>query len=106
MHPRRIAKLASLPVPKLLASLAEGTSLVAEHVATLDEDAIECSARGRAAVRAIADEEAGKFLILMDVARCAHRPQRIRSEQLKRASNHLAKGIYAEVTWMSPATYG
>src|SRR2546423_1283472 len=103
MHPRRLAKLASLPVPRLLSSLAEGMTHIARHLEALEDDASKCSARGQAAIRVISDEEAGKFLILLDVARCAYDTQDIKSRQLKRGHDHLAKGIYVEVADMSPA---
>jgi hypothetical protein len=107
MRPRAIAKLAAQPVPALLERLAEGLALIAEHVAVL-EDAVRNieTRRAAAAVRVVSEEEAGKYLVLLDAARCAQAPIGTRSRQLKRANEHLAKGIYARAAEIRPATFG
>jgi hypothetical protein len=83
---------------------------VAEHVATLEHAATQqegpAAARAAAAIRAIADEEAGKFLVLLDVARGARTSAQVKARQLRRAGDHLAKGIYARAAEMRPASYG
>ena len=71
-------------------------SLIAEHIAVLEGDIRpDTSPRAAAAIRVISDDEAGKYLILLDVARCARQPHKVVSDQLRRAGQHLAKGIYA-----------
>lgn len=103
---RAAPSLAALPATKLLAQLAEGMALVAEHVLTLEEAAQRQTgggaARAAAAIRAVADEEAGKYLILLDAARCARQPQKVRARQLKRFNLHVPKGVYAEVVDTRP----
>jgi hypothetical protein len=49
------------------------------------------------AITAIADEEAGKFLILLDVARCAYLDAAKKRDQLKRCSDHIAPGASCRV---------
>jgi hypothetical protein len=106
MRPRAIAKLAAQPVPILLERLGEGMTLIAEHVAALEADvAAEQPRRASAAIRVVSEEEAGKYLVLLDAARCARAPIGTRSRQLKRANEHLAKGIYARAAEIRPATF-
>jgi hypothetical protein len=110
MRPRAAPKLASLPVPQLLALLGEGMTLVAEHIAALEraaeQQAGQEAPRGVEAIRVISEEEAGKFLILLDVARAAHGGAQTKADQLRRASSHLAKGIYSRAADIRPATFG
>jgi AbiV family abortive infection protein len=85
-------------------------SLLAEHARTLEASATTLrrskQIRGAFPLRALAEEEAAKFLILLDVARCPRKPQRQKRDQLARFHDHLAKGIYARVSEMRPADYG
>jgi len=52
--------------------------------------------RAHSLLRSVAREEAGKFLVLLDMYRCPEADQSLRSRQYSRAGNHLAKLIYAE----------
>jgi hypothetical protein len=106
MRPRAVPSLANLPVSQYLAALAEGMSLIAEHVATLEAAAARQPARAAAAVRVVADEEAGKYLILLDAARCARRSTDRKVRQLKRCNQHIPKGVYVEAADIRPATFG
>jgi len=109
MRPRRAYKLASLGRPALLEAVAEGMGLLVEHVGALERAAerlrSEETPRGVEAITAIADEEAGKFLILLDVARCAYLDAAKKRDQLKRCADHIAKGIYARVADIRPADF-
>src|SRR6266511_1223259 len=109
MRARAARSLSTLSDAKLFQQLAMGMTLLAEHARTLERSVATLleakQIRGAAPLRALAEEEAAKFLILLDVARCP-RKQGIRSKQLDRFHNHLAKGIYARVTEIRPATYG
>ena len=107
MRPRALPKLASRSESELLEELSDGLALIAEHVATL-EAAIEKVdiRRASAAIRVVSDDEAGKYLILLDVARCARTTGELKSRQLKRAYSHLARGIYVGVTEIRPASFG
>lgn len=99
--------LASAPDEALIREVARGLSLIFEHISYLQMSvetlADKKQSRGEAAVRAIADEEAAKYLILVDVIRCPRKAQKQRSRQLKRCNSHLPKGIYACISGMSPA---
>lgn len=94
-------------MPVLLAALAEGLALIAEHVIAL-ERAIDATVapQASAAIRVVSEEEAGKYLVLLDAARCARAPIGTRTAQLKRANEHLAKGIYARAAELRPASFG
>jgi len=109
MRPRAFTKLASYREPKLLVALAEGMSLIAEHVVALDTTAGQQTgphaARATSAIRAISDEEAGKYLVLLDVARCAREKAAKKADQLRRCRDDVVKGIYARMADMRPATY-
>lgn len=105
-QPRSAKVLAELPRNEMLAEIAQGMSHLATHVAdlaggatTLHEAGSPVAAR---ALEAISTEEAGKYLILLDAARCARGPEVRRKRQLGRFSSHLAKGIYAETAWYRP----
>jgi hypothetical protein len=109
-RPRAFTQLATLAEPDLLAALAEGMTLIAEHVVALETAAQHqtgpYASRAAAAIRVVVDDEAGKYLILLDVTRCVREPARNNVEQLlKRCRSHRAKGIHASTTDMRPATY-
>lgn len=110
MRPRAAPRLASLRVPELLEALGEGMALVAEHVAALERVAERQEGpetpRAIEAIRVISDEEAGKFLILLDAARAAYADARVKEDQLRRTGHHIAKGIYARTADIRPATFG
>jgi AbiV family abortive infection protein len=110
MRPRMVFVLASLPRPKFFDALSEGMQLVADHAAALEAAGAALSRqgaqRGALAVRAVAHEEAGKYLVLLDAARHATAGEDTLRKQLQRCSDHLAKGIYARSAQGSPASYG
>jgi AbiV family abortive infection protein len=109
MRPRRAYKLASRSRPALLEALAEGMALLVEHVSALERAAERLrgqeTPRAVEAIGVISDEEAAKFLILLDAARCAYQDARVKRDQLKRTSSHIAKGIYARAADIRPADY-
>lgn len=74
MEPLMVHLLALGSDDKLVTRVAQGLGLVAEHVAHLQRS-VETLARakeprGVATVRAVADEEAAKYLILVGAVRC------------------------------------
>jgi hypothetical protein len=105
VKPRAFRRLAGVSTRDLIASLSDGLPMIAEHIQKLEDDAAGASPRGVAAIRVISDDEAGKYLVLLDAVRCARRPGNVRSEQMRRAGDHLAKGVYARVAEMSPADF-
>jgi AbiV family abortive infection protein len=62
--------------------------------------------QGYRILRGMAEEEAAKFLILLDAVRCPRTQQETFNKQLKRFNDHWAKGIYAEYLSWRPATFG
>jgi AbiV family abortive infection protein len=107
MKPRMVHVLADAADEKLIREVARGLTLLLEHVAELHKSVETIvknkHARGIAAIQTIADEEAAKYLILLDAIRCPPSAKRELSQQLRRCSNHLAKDIYAYVSRTSPA---
>jgi hypothetical protein len=106
VRPRAVTSLASLKEAELFESLAEGMGLLAEHASSVEASAraLEpAQVRGAAPLRALAEEEAAKFLILLDAARCPRKPPGAVATHLKRFSNHLARGLYIEAYEGRPA---
>lgn len=105
-----ITQLASRSLNAFTESLSEGMALIAEHVLALASDASILaemnSTRGTQALCVIAEEEAAKYLILLDAARFDYMEQKDRIKQLKRFGKHFPKGIYVRAYRTSPATYG
>jgi AbiV family abortive infection protein len=106
---RQFHRLAGEPRDRFYALLAEGLTSIAEHCLHLDSAARTLAAGGdtRSAfvLDTLAREEAGKYLVLLDVARAGRRDQARLSTQLKRAGDHLAKGLYAAVARIRPGDY-
>jgi hypothetical protein len=109
MRPRAMASLASLRPEPLHAAIAEGLALIAEHVASLEEVAAmqegPAAARATEILRVVSDEEAGKFLILLDVVRAGSADAKTKADQLKKAGNHIAKGVYSRAVDIRPADF-
>lgn len=109
MRPRAVAPLASLRDDELFESLAHGMTLLAEHARRIEAAARALEpahVRGAAPLRALAEEEAAKFLILLDAARCPRKPSETLPTHLKRFGNHLARGLYVEAYEGRPADFG
>jgi hypothetical protein len=107
---KSITQLSSRSLRAFTEALSEGMALIAEHVVALATGtsllADMNSPRGVEVLRVVAEEEAAKYLILLDAARFDYKEQKDRSRQLKRFIDHLPKGIYARSYHTSPATYG
>ena len=88
--------------------LGEGMDAVASHVETLVEAATRSDDAGDSLpariLMAIAGQEAGKFLILLDAARIPYGHRRRMTSHLKRAGDHLAKSLYVDMTTVRAAT--
>ena len=98
MQVRQFHQLANRP-NEFLPMLAEGLAAIAEHCRALEtaaERSYEAKQyRAAAILRSVAFEEAGKFLILLDAIRLGRGDKELLVEQLKRAGDHLSKGLYA-----------
>ncbi|MDQ1734124.1 MAG: hypothetical protein QOH56_375 [Pseudonocardiales bacterium] len=109
MEPRSLVHILNLPKRERFAVMAEGLTLLAEHIGTLHTDLDRLRDQGRqramAAIDVLASEEAAKVLILLDVARMGWGDQEAVDRQLKRFYNHLARGIYTRVVDGRPADF-
>lgn len=97
---RAFADLAQLQDPTFFAAIAEGLAAIHENAARLAEGMRQTleAGNGRAAriLEALANEESGKYLILLDATRCPRERSGLLAGHLRKAGDHLAKGIYAE----------
>jgi len=88
-------------------AVSEGLSRIIESVAAYDADreALSESKRphGAEVLHALAQEEAAKYLILMDAVRC---PKPRREAHLRAFNDHVAKGIYVECLAWGPDCFG
>jgi AbiV family abortive infection protein len=110
MKVKAIRQLSSLNDEDLFIFISEGLSKIAENVAKIELGSTDLTKAGntRAAriLRAISEEEAAKFLILMDVVRCPRQPSEIFSRQLGYFYDHIAKGIYAQSCYWRCVEFG
>jgi AbiV family abortive infection protein len=106
MRTRAIQDLSCLTDEEFFVEVAEGLSLVADNALQVNHDArtlVETKRRrGARVLTVIAEEEAAKFLILLDAVRCPKDPQGRLSMHLRKYYSHLAKGIYAAYCWRRP----
>ncbi len=105
---RQFVKLANLPDKQLFQALETGLTLVAQNTSHLTGAAAVLAEQdhGRAAriLASHAADEAGKFLMLIDAARC---PRGHLPDHLKRiAAAHLSRLLYAETASRHDATFG
>lgn len=109
MRVRAIKDLSQLSDDRLFEELARGMQLVWDNANRLWNDSVSTreQSRHRAAMilRAIAEEEAAKYLILLDAARCPRTDKSRFVGQLSRFTNHLARGLYAEYADARPSTF-
>ena len=109
MKLKAIQNLAQLTELELFKQLAEGMKLCYKNAKSILAEA-ECLAgqrrsRGAKILRQAANEEASKVLVLLDAVRCPQSKPELFSRQLKYFNDHLAKGIYVEVSQWRPANF-
>ena len=110
MRVKAIGDLAQLSDTELFEQVAEGLKLCFSNAAVMLEDAEVLAtrerARGAEILRQAAEEEASKILVLLDAVRCprATNPDAF-ARQLQYFNDHLAKGIYVEVSRWRPANF-
>ena len=108
MRVKAIGDLAQRADREFFREIAAGLERVAQNASTIDDDARQLwqtRSRGYAIPKAVAVEEAAKFLILLDVVRCPRCPPDVLGRQLARFRNHLSKGLYAQSCYWEPATF-
>lgn len=110
MRTRATADLDQLSDDRFFEEIAEGLCHVLKNATVNDEDARILADKDRFSgariLRAIAEEEASKFLILLDGVRCPRTTGGNLATHLRRFNDHLAKGIYAECCYWQPSTFG
>lgn len=101
MKTRQFKQLGSMPKAARDTLLADGLGRVAENVTAMireiDETTQISAVRSTRLMWNVAREEAGKFLVLIDLYRVPDADQKTQSDQLGRASTHLAKLLYAQM---------
>lgn len=104
MRSQAVKALNQLGDTEFICALSEGLALVVKHMEHLWAGARALYDTGQhhpARILAmIAEEEAAKYLILIDAIRCPIQPQKRRANQLGRFNDHIAKGLYTEAVVM------
>jgi AbiV family abortive infection protein len=104
MRPRAIKDLDQLCDRDFFREAAAGMRLCVVNALNLWRDA-RALARARRhqgfrIIQCFVEEEAAKFLILLDAVRCPRQPdKKLFTRQLGYFTDHLAKGIYAKTAW-------
>lgn len=108
MRTKGAVELANLPDKEFFEQVAEGMDHCVRNAVSLFADAKRLGRTGRmrgaGILVAFAHEEIAKYLILLDAVRCPPEEQKQRSNQLRRFSAHLAKGLYIRLYEGSPDT--
>ncbi len=109
MRSKAIKDLCQVNDVELFKEMAEGLDLIVDHVLQIKADSIYLSQNKRYCgyniLEVIAAEEASKVLILLDSIRCPRTNPEMFVKQLKKFNDHLAKGIYAYLYGLKPATF-
>lgn len=110
MRSKAIKDLCQVKDVDLFKEMAEGLDLIVNHVLQIKADSIYLSQNGKPCgyniLEAIAAEEASKVLVLLDCIRCPRTNTDVFAKQLQKFNDHLAKGIYAYLYGLKPATFG
>lgn len=105
-----IKDLSQLSDPAFFTEIAVGLGLVIANARRLHASASTLADtkhfHGAQVLQALSEEEASKYLILMDAVRCPREPGDRFAALLARFNDHLAKGLYAEACVMRPSTLG
>ena len=95
---RAINHLEQLADDRLFIELSEGMPLIVDNAVSLEKTACRLfedgEFRASEVMRGIAEEEAAKFLILMDYVRCPRHSEH-RAQVLKRFYGHVTKRVHA-----------
>lgn len=90
--------------------MAQGLQLFGAHVETLDNDAVHLHQEGRRrsaeVLDGLADEEAAKVMMLLDIARAGWEDTSVLDRAFRAFRNHLARGLYVEAYEGRPFTLG
>lgn len=108
MDVRQVKRLCQLSDDCLFQTVSEGLELILRNANRLEEDAEflykNNRARGFRVLRSVLEEEAAKFLILLDVVRCPkNHPNR--GKHLSFFYGHLQRLLYAESCYLRLTTF-
>lgn len=110
MIPKALKRIVQVPTVERSAIIAEGMSLLAEHVSVLSDDAerlaLAGGTRGARVIDSFIVEAVGSYLILADLARAGWKDSELVGEQATRFYDHLARAVYVDSTAARPATLG
>jgi AbiV family abortive infection protein len=99
MRVRAIKDLSQLSHPDFFRTVGLGLHKVIQNASRLFNSARALGERGEyqafTVLRNLAEEEASKFLILLDAVRCPRNPPERFCNQLGRFNDHLPKGLYS-----------
>lgn len=106
MEPKRVGTLVELGDAELFEELSIGMNGLYEHASNLNGAAKTLFAanegHGGEVLQALAEEEAAKFLMLLDAARC---PKQVLGAHLRKFYDHLAHLLYAEAVDLTGIQY-
>lgn len=110
MEVKKIKGLCELDDSDLFEEIAQGLELIYENVESIIKSSIFLKQskhhQGSEILENLGNEEAAKFLILLDAIRCDHKKNsNYFNRQLGYFSGHLARSIYANYCGMSPANF-
>jgi hypothetical protein len=103
---RKVKALAT--APNRLELIAEGLPILLNSAEELDHAANQLpkiSERARAILVGLAEEEAAKILVLLDVIRCPKSKQKYISRTLRHFYDHLARLLYVEACSWCPFVF-
>ncbi len=108
MKTRQFRRLAGESLVRRRELVVEGLEAIGANVLSLASELEKCESSeafraGRLVLNA-AREEAGKFLVLLDVWRAPDAAQHVIARQFDRARDHLAKLVYAQIADYSIAS--
>ena len=108
MRARAIKDLSQLSDTAFFSEAAEGLEHIISNARRLYDSAVLLAeakhGHSYRVLMSLSEEEASKFLILIDAVRCPRQPADRFSNQLARFNDHLAKGLYARSCYMRPAS--
>ncbi len=109
MKHRAIKNLIQLNSKNFIKEVSIGLGIIYESCEALHRSSLMLNKneeyRGARILESVANEEAAKFMILIDAIRCPKKQQKYLSRQLEKFNEHLAKGIYAKMCGWRPDKY-
>lgn len=110
MDVRRLSTISNLPWAKRIVAISDGLKAIHRNIASL-RDTMKILKdnsdwRGYSLVQTLAEEEAGKYLILLDYVRYTNRDKAMADKHLRYFYDHFVRLLYAQLCQIRPATWG